>query len=102
GAPTPVAAFLSAGPKAAAFAVFLRIFYVAFEPIGSRWEPMVWGSALLSMCVGNFGALQQTNIKRMLAYSSIAHAGYVLVALEAHLVWLTVLGLLDSAVAAYY
>src|SRR4051794_31716648 len=49
GAPTPVAAFLSAGPKAAAFAVFLRIFYVAFEPIGSRWEPMVWGAALLSM-----------------------------------------------------
>jgi NADH-quinone oxidoreductase subunit N len=83
GAPTPVAAFLSAGPKAAAFAVFLRIFMTAFEPIGSGWEPLVWSSALLSMTIGNFAALLQTNIKRMLAYSSIAHAGYVLVALTA-------------------
>ena len=83
GAPTPVAAFMSAGPKAAAFAVFLRIFFTAFEPIGARWEPMVWIAALASMCVGNFAALLQTNIKRMLAYSSIAHAGYVLVALTA-------------------
>src|SRR5579883_2415909 len=83
GAPTPVAAFLSAGPKAAAFAVFLRIFMTAFEPISHGWEPLVWGSALLSMTIGNFAALQQTNIKRMLAYSSIAHAGYVLVALTA-------------------
>ena len=83
GAPTPVAAFLSAGPKAAAFAVFLRIFMTAFEPIGAGWEPLVWMSALLSMTIGNFAALQQQNIKRMLAYSSIAHAGYVLVALTA-------------------
>ena len=83
GAPTPVAAFLSAGPKAAAFAVFLRIFMTAFEPIGSAWGPLVWVSALLSMTVGNFAALLQSNIKRMLAYSSIAHAGYVLVALAA-------------------
>ena len=83
GAPTPIAAFLSAGPKAAAFAIFLRIFVVAFEPIGSRWEPLIWVCALASMCIGNFGALLQTNIKRMLAYSSIAHAGYVLVALTA-------------------
>jgi NADH-quinone oxidoreductase subunit N len=83
GAPTPVAAFLSAGPKAAAFAVFLRIFMTAFEPIGHGWEPLVWGSALLSMIIGNFAALLQTNIKRMLAYSSVAHAGYVMVALTA-------------------
>jgi NADH-quinone oxidoreductase subunit N len=83
GAPTPVSAFLSAGPKAAAFAVFLRIFMTAFEPIGGAWEPLVWFSALLSMTIGNFAALMQTNIKRMLAYSSIAHAGYVLVALTA-------------------
>src|SRR4051794_11105166 len=83
GAPTPVTAFLSAGPKAAAFAVFLRIFMTSFEPIGRGWEPLVWGSALLSMTVGNFAALRQSNIKRMLAYSSIAHAGYVLVALTA-------------------
>jgi NADH-quinone oxidoreductase subunit N len=84
GAPTPVSAFLSAGPKAAAFAVFLRIFVTAFDSIGNRWEPLVWACALASMCIGNFAALLQTNIKRMLAYSSIAHAGYVLVALTAH------------------
>jgi NADH-quinone oxidoreductase subunit N len=83
GAPTPVTAFLSAGPKAAAFAVFLRIFMTAFEPVGSGWEPLVWISALLSMTIGNFAALLQTNVKRLLAYSSIAHAGYVLVALTA-------------------
>jgi NADH-quinone oxidoreductase subunit N len=83
GAPTPVAAFLSAGPKAAAFAVFLRIFMTAFEPIGGGWEPLVWMCALLSMTIGNFAALMQSNIKRLLAYSSIAHAGYVLVALTA-------------------
>jgi NADH-quinone oxidoreductase subunit N len=83
GAPTPVAAFLSAGPKAAAFAIFLRIFMTAFEPAGAAWEPLVWMSALLSMTIGNFAALLQSNIKRMLAYSSIAHAGYVMVALTA-------------------
>jgi NADH-quinone oxidoreductase subunit N len=83
GAPTPVSAFLSAGPKAAAFAVFLRIFLVAFGPIGAGWEPLVWLAALASMTIGNFAALLQTNVKRMLAYSSIAHAGYVLVALTA-------------------
>ena len=83
GAPSPVSGFLSAGPKAAAFAVFLRVFMTAFEPISGRWEPMVWMAALLSMVIGNFAALTQSNIKRMLAYSSIAHAGYVLVALSA-------------------
>jgi len=83
GAPSPVSAFLSAGPKAAAFAVFLRVFTTGFAPIGHRWEPLVWISALLSMTIGNFAALTQTNLKRMLAYSSIAHAGYVLVAVTA-------------------
>lgn len=83
GAPAPVAAFLSAGPKAAAFAIFLRIFMTAFQPIGSGWEPLVWISALASMTVGNFGALTQSNVKRLLAYSSVAHAGYILVALTA-------------------
>ncbi|HEV3200362.1 MAG TPA: NADH-quinone oxidoreductase subunit N [Bryobacteraceae bacterium] len=84
GAPTPVTAFLSAGPKAAAFAVFLRIFMTAFEPISASWQPWVFGvSALLSMTIGNFAALLQSNVKRMLAYSSIAHAGYVMVALTA-------------------
>lgn len=84
GAPSPISAFLSAGPKAAAFAVFLRIFLTAFPSISHQWWPVVWISALLSMTIGNFAALTQSNIKRMLAYSSIAHAGYVLVALTAH------------------
>ena len=76
---------MSAGPKAAAFAVFLRIFMTAFLPIASRWEPFVWSSALLTMIIGNFAALTQPNIKRLLAYSSIAHAGYVMVAIAAHI-----------------
>jgi NADH-quinone oxidoreductase subunit N len=84
GAPAPVTLFMSAGPKAAAFAVFLRVFMTAFHPIASRWEPFVWSSALLTMIIGNFAALTQSNIKRMLAYSSIAHAGYVMVAVAAH------------------
>jgi NADH-quinone oxidoreductase subunit N len=79
-----VSAFLAAGPKAAAFAVFLRVYMTAFGPISARWEPIVWLSALLTMIVGNFAALTQTNLKRLLAYSSIAHAGYVLVAITAH------------------
>ena len=83
GAPTPVTAFLSAGPKAAAFAVLLRIFSTAFEPIGAGWQPVIALSALLSMTIGNFAALLQSNVKRLLAYSSIAHAGYVLVAVAA-------------------
>src|SRR5580704_12519118 len=83
GAPTPVTAFLSTGPKAAAFAVFLRIFMTAFDQVGRDWWPLGWGSALLSMTIGNFAALLQSNVKRMMAYSSIAHAGYVLVALTA-------------------
>jgi NADH-quinone oxidoreductase subunit N len=83
GAPTPVTAFLSAGPKAAAFAIFFRIFMTAFQPIAGGWEPLVWISALLSMTIGNFAALMQNNVKRLLAYSSIAHAGYVMVALTA-------------------
>ena len=80
GSPVPVSAFMSAGPKAAAFAILLRIFMTAFPSIDAGWEPLVWISALLSMTIGNFGALTQSNIKRLLAYSSIANAGYVLVA----------------------
>jgi len=84
GAPAPVAGFLSTGPKAAAFAMFVRVYMSAFEPIAGKWAPLVWSVALLSMIVGNFAALIQTNVKRLLAYSSIAHAGYVLVAITAH------------------
>lgn len=80
GAPSPVAAFLSTGPKAAAFAVFLRVFFTALPQTGATWGWLLWISALLSMSIGNFGALVQNNIKRLLAYSSVAHAGYVLVA----------------------
>lgn len=84
GAPAPVAAFMSAGPKAAAFAIFVRVFMTAFESIAPRWEPVLWVCALVTMIVGNFVALTQTNLKRLLAYSSIAHAGYVMVAITAH------------------
>jgi NADH-quinone oxidoreductase subunit N len=83
GAPAPVSGFLTVGPKAAAFAILLRVFMTAFGPIASRWEPFVWACALATMIVGNFAALQQSNIKRLLAYSSIAHAGYVMVAVTA-------------------
>ena len=84
GAPAPVTAFMSTGPKAAAFAVFLRVFNTAFGGISETWIPVLWITALATMVVGNFAALAQTNIKRVLAYSSIAHAGYVLVAATAH------------------
>ena len=83
GAPTPVTALLASGPKVATFAVMVRIFYVAFGPAGGTWFWMIWISAVLTMFVGNLAALVQTNVKRMLAYSSIAHAGYILVAFAA-------------------
>ncbi len=87
GAPTPVTALLASGPKAATFALMLRIFYVAFGTAGNFWFWAVWISAVLTMCIGNFAALVQTNVKRMLAYSSIAHAGYILVAFAASTVY---------------
>ena len=83
GAPAPVVALMSTGPKAAAFAVLLRILFGAAIGTGNAWFWLVWISAALSMTLGNLGALLQTNVKRMLAYSSIAHAGYLLVAFAA-------------------
>src|SRR5262249_18098422 len=83
GAPTPVTALLSSAPKAAAFALLLRILFVAFPAAVDTWFWVVWVSAALTMFVGNLAALVQTNLKRMLAYSSIAHAGYILVAVAA-------------------
>jgi NADH-quinone oxidoreductase subunit N len=80
GAPAPIVGFMSTAPKAAAFAVLLRILFEANAP-GRFW--LIWFSAVLSMCLGNIGALVQTNVKRLLAYSSIAHAGYLLVAFAA-------------------
>ncbi len=83
GAPTPVTALLASGPKAATFALMVRIFYVSFGSASHVWFWVIWVSAVLTMLIGNLGALLQTNIKRMLAYSSIAHAGYILVAFAA-------------------
>ncbi len=83
GAPTPVTALLASGPKAAAFAVLLRILFTAFGDASATWFLIIWTSAALTMVVGNFAALAQSNVKRMLAYSSIAHAGYLLVAVAA-------------------
>jgi len=83
GAPTPITAFMSAGPKAAAFAAFLRTFFVAFGPIHADWNALLSVIAVLTMTVGNVAAIAQTNVKRMLAYSSIAHSGYVLIGLVA-------------------
>jgi NADH-quinone oxidoreductase subunit N len=81
GAPTPITAYMAAAVKAAAFAAFLRTWLEAFQDIGSGWHGAVWWLAVATMVVGNLVALAQKNIKRMLAYSSIAHAGYILVAL---------------------
>jgi NADH-quinone oxidoreductase subunit N len=83
GAPTPITAFISAGPKAAGFAALLRVFLFCFVTIKVDWTTIVWIMAVLTMTVGNIIAIAQSDIKRMLAYSSIAHAGYVLVALVA-------------------
>jgi len=77
GAPAPVVGFMSTGPKAAVFAVLLRVMFEANAP-GRLW--LIWVAAALSMTLGNVGALVQPNVKRLLAYSSIAHAGYLLVA----------------------
>jgi len=83
GAPSPVVALMSTAPKVAAFAVLLRILYSAYPQLHVHWELLLWIMAALSMTVGNLGALRQHNVKRMLAYSSIAHAGYTLVAFTA-------------------
>ncbi len=83
GAPTSVTAFMIAGTKAAAFAAFLRILMTALPVLQPDWSRVLWVLAVLTMTVGNVVAIAQSNIKRMLAYSSIAHAGYILVALVA-------------------
>ena len=83
GAPTTITAFMSVGPKAAAFAILLRIFLDAMAPAAEIWVVVVAVIAVLTMALGSFVALVQTNIKRMLAYSSIAHAGFALLGLVA-------------------
>ena len=78
GAPTPIAAFLSTASKAAAFSIFARIFYVGLHDFHLYWNYVLATISALSMILGNLAALTQDNVKRMLAYSSIAHAGYIL------------------------
>jgi NADH-quinone oxidoreductase subunit N len=83
GAPAIVTGFMSTGVKAAAFAAFARVFLSAFEPFSGEWAPMVWLLAVATMILGTVVGVAQSNLKRMLAYSSIAHGGYLLVALVA-------------------
>ena len=83
GAPTPITAYLSVGSKAAAFAMLLRIFVEGLPTIVADWQVFFWWLAVLTMTVGNLAAITQSNIKRMLAYSSIAHSGYVLIGIVA-------------------
>jgi NADH-quinone oxidoreductase subunit N len=83
GAPTPVTAFLSVGSKAASFAMLLRIFLEGLPSMSADWRMLFEALAVVTMTVGNLAALTQTNLKRMLAYSSIAHAGYILIGVVA-------------------
>lgn len=83
GAPTPITAFMSVAPKAAAFAMLLRIFLVGLIPLSVAWTALIGAVALITMIWGNIAAMLQDNVKRMLAYSSIAHAGYILVGVVA-------------------
>ncbi len=83
GAPTPITAFMSAGPKAAAIAAFMRVLSLGLEGLAAEWTSLLWVLAVLTMTVGNVIAIYQSDLKRMLAYSSIAHAGYALIGLVA-------------------
>ncbi|MEU0497634.1 NADH-quinone oxidoreductase subunit NuoN [Mycobacterium sp. NPDC006124] len=91
GAPTPVTAFMAAATKIAAFGAMLRIFYVALPDFRADWRPLMWGIAILTMVVGTVTAVSQSDVKRMLAYSSVAHAGFILTG---------VIALTDSGVSA--
>ena len=84
GSPTPVTGYLSVGPKLGAFALILRLFIGALDPVKDDWLPVIVVLAALTMTLGNLVALTQSNVKRMLAYSSIAHTGYILVGLAAY------------------
>ncbi len=83
GAPTPITAFMSVGPKVAGFAVLGRVFFTSFYDVEAQWAPLIGVIAFLTMGIGNIVALSQTSIKRMLAYSAIAHAGYALLGVVA-------------------
>jgi NADH-quinone oxidoreductase subunit N len=83
GAPTPVTAFMASASKAAAFAALLRVFVSTFEGYRLDWQPLVWVLAVLTLIVGSVLAIVQDDVKRMMAYSSIAHAGFILVGVQA-------------------
>jgi NADH-quinone oxidoreductase subunit N len=83
GSPTPITGYLSVGPKVGAFALILRLFAEALGPLKGEWLPVIVVLAAVTMTLGNLVALTQDNVKRMLAYSSIAHTGYMLVGLAA-------------------
>ena len=83
GAPTPTAAYVSVASKAASFALMIRIFLSAYGSAAESWMPLLAGIALITMTVGNLAAVTQSNLKRLLAYSSVAHAGYILLGLVA-------------------
>ncbi|MFQ5812831.1 MAG: NADH-quinone oxidoreductase subunit N [Anaerolineae bacterium] len=87
GAPTPVTAFLSVGPKAAGFAVLVRVLLIALPDFRVDWVAVLTGISMVTMTLGNLVAIWQKNIKRMLAYSSIAHAGYILIGLVCWDLW---------------
>lgn len=77
GAPTPITGFMAAATKVAAFGAVLRVIYVALPPLHADWRPVLWGVAILTMAVGTITAINQTDVKRMLAYSSVAHVGFI-------------------------
>jgi len=81
GAPTPVVVYMSAATKVAAFFALMRVFDVAFQPLTTSWTPVVYAISLVSVVVGSFAAAAQRDVKRMLAYSSVAHAGFILAGL---------------------
>jgi len=83
GAPTPITVLMAAATKVAAFGALLRVFYVAFGGLGWDWRPVAWGIAILTMLVGSIFAVTQTDVKRMLAYSSVAHVGFILIGVVA-------------------
>jgi NADH-quinone oxidoreductase subunit N len=78
GAPTPITGFMAAATKIAAFGATLRIFYVALPGLHAQWRPVMWAIAILTMAIGTISAVTQSDVKRMLAYSSVAHAGFIL------------------------
>lgn len=102
GAPTPVVAFMASGIKVAGFAGMVRVFWVGFGPYLNDWRPLIAGLAVLTLLLGSFLAVAQSNVKRMLAYSSITHAGFLLVAVHAASSPVGSTGMLGSEALLFY